>query len=438
MSSLAARATRTAVVALCLTLAVVGVVTAGVLHWRAGVGLDRSLLAAAYAEAHPWQDQRYRNDHVQSPVAVRPWRAGDPRVSEDLYRQTMAGEVPVWQNIDGQRVLLLVVETREVAGERGDDSHPHLVIIAEASAVSPFDAALPFLGIYLLVAGAAVLAAGLAIRVGMQRALAPLSVATLQMARVQGLGSEARLTRGGPVEVDQLLASTNALLDRLESAFGAQSSFTAQAAHELRTPVTVLKGELDLALRRPRDSEAYRQTLVRVQVEVDRLADLVEGLMMLTRVESGQAEQGRERERLSAAVHRAVQREGAVVKDAGGTLHVDLTGDRELRMQVALVTMAVGNLIRNAAVHAAGQPCRVSLVGEGDTVEVVVEDGGSGIAPEDRERVLERFQRAAGRRQGLGLGLPLAREIARRHGGDLKLEESQMGGLKCRLILGIG
>ena len=435
MSTLAGRVTAIVVAVLCATLVLVGAVTAGLLHVRAHSALDRALLAAAFAEAHPWQSERFANDHVRSPVAVRPWETGDPRVPAALHAEAVSGERPLYATLGAHRVLLLVVEP-ESADVRGGD-HGHFVVVAEAPAVTPWDVALPFLGVYLAVAAVTALAAGLVVGQGVRSAMAPLGQAAADLERVQGLGSGARLERLGPAEVDELLASANRLLDRLDAAFDAQATFTAQAAHELRTPVTVLKGEVELALRRDRSSAEYREALDRVRTEVDWLAELVEALMLLARVEAGHADRGREVERLSAVVHRAVERERPALERAGCTLTVALDDDPELRMQVALVATAVGNLLRNAAVHAPGAPVAVRLVRHDGHACVQVEDGGPGLTAAEAERVLERFQRGSTRRNGLGLGLPLAREIARRHGGDLTLGEGQGGGLRARLALAV-
>lgn len=434
MTTLTGRVTRTAVTALCGTLLAVGLATAGLLHARARYSLDQALLAAAFAEAHPWQEERFENDYVRSPVQVRPWRAGDPVVSEALYDQAVSQELPLLRTLDSHRVLLLVVEPEGPGASDRSEDHPHFVVVAEAPAVSVWDVALPFLGIYGVVGILAILAAALAIRTGMQRALQPLYRAADDLEAVRGLGSQARLQRGGPAEVDQLLASANALLERLDAAFDAQAGFTAQAAHELRTPVTVLKGELELALRRERDAPSYRQALQRASVEVDRLVDLVEGLMLLTRVEAGHADRGRETERLSQIVHQAVERERGALEAAGCPLDVDLTADPEVTVHTTLVATAIANLLRNAATHASGAKVSVRVGRSEGCAAVTVEDTGPGLSSEDRRRVLERFQRGS-RRDGLGLGLPLAREIARRHGGDLRLEPADPHGLRAVLLL---
>ncbi|MCA9567626.1 MAG: HAMP domain-containing histidine kinase [Myxococcales bacterium] len=432
MTTLAGRVQAAALAVLLATLVVVGAATAVLLHVRAARSLDQALLAAADAEAHPWQDRRFANDFVRSPVEVRPWTPDDPLVPAALHEQAVTQELPLFVTLGTQRVLLLVVEAQE-ADERGS-THPHFVVVADAPRVTAFDA-LPFLASYGLASLVALLLASLALRFALSHALAPLTAATEQVQSVRGLGTGARLETGGVAEVDRLIASTNDLLGRLESAFDAQATFTAQAAHELRTPVTVLKGELELALRRERTPEVYRETLAAAAAEVDRLAELVEGLMLLARVDSGQAERGRVTERLSAVVHQALARERPGLDAAGCAVEVGLDADPEVHVHVALLATAVGNLLRNASVYAPGTPVRVETGADGRLAWVAVCDGGPGLATADRTRVLERFQRGTTRRDGLGLGLPLAREIARRHGGDLVLEEARGGGLRARLTV---
>jgi signal transduction histidine kinase len=229
----------------------------------------------------------------------------------------------------------------------------------------------------------------------------------------------------------------NALLARLDVAFGAQARFTAEAAHELRTPVTVMLGELDVTLRRARTPEAYRETLATVRESVERLRALVEGLNMLARVDAGQAEQLREPVAAAEVARRAAAAEARALEAAGCPLAVEVAGDATLRVHAALVESALANLLRNAAAHAPGGPVTLRVSAEGGRVAFTVDDAGPGVPPAEREAVFDRFARGGEARRrhraGLGLGLPLAREVARRHGGDCRLDAAPGGG--CRAVL---
>lgn len=423
MSALTARVMRTVVRTVALTLLAAGGITSGVLHLQARAGLDQALLAAAQAEAHPWHDPPLSEAALASPVQVRPWSAEDPRVPEALVKQALADAQAVWWSRGGARVLLLPVGPDALTGAE----HDPFVVVAEAPAVRLADVVLPFLGTYLVVAAAVTLLAGVLVRREVARDLTPLRTAADGLEAVQGLGSVARVPPTGAEEVDRLLDSANALLQRLEVAFDAQASFTAHAAHELRTPLTIVLGELELALRRERTPEAYREALATSLAQTRRLHELVEGLMLLARVDAGQADRGRAPEHLSEIVRRALVAEGSTLEAAGCAVEVIAEGDPEVDVHLALVVAAVGNLLRNAARHAPGRPVTVShgAVGRGGWVRV--RDHGPGLDASACDAMMERFPRADGRREGLGLGLPLAREVARRHGGDLVLRPPGAG-----------
>jgi signal transduction histidine kinase len=193
--------------------------------------------------------------------------------------------------------------------------------------------------------------AGAVQRQQVRRAFQPLDRALHEAAGVVGLGQGARLSVSGPREVRTLLEAMNAVLDRLDDAFHAQARFTAEAAHELRTPVTVMLGELDVTLRRPRGPEEYRATLATVREAVERLRDLVAGLTALARVDAGQVEQVRERLRASDVARAAAEAESRALDAAGCALRVRVERDAEVEGHPALLRAAVGNLLRNAATH---------------------------------------------------------------------------------------
>jgi two-component system OmpR family sensor kinase len=229
----------------------------------------------------------------------------------------------------------------------------------------------------------------------------------------------------------------NALLDRLDAAHRAQVRFTADAAHELRTPVTAMLGEIEVALRRSRGAEEYRDVLESVREEVERLRGLVEGLLALARVDAGQVEQGLEPAGAVALAEEAAAHERPGLVRAGCAFELDAQGDADLRVHTALVEAALANLLRNAAAYAAGAPVILRVVPEPDRVVFQVDDRGPGVPPGERDAVFDRFTRTGeGRRRnraGLGLGLPLAREVARRHGGECWIEAAPDGG--CRAVL---
>jgi signal transduction histidine kinase len=231
--------------------------------------------------------------------------------------------------------------------------------------------------------------------------------------------------------------AVNDLLLRLQESDAAQSRFIAAAAHELRSPITALTGELELALRRPRPAEELREALGRAKETTDELRALVESLLGLARVDAGQVELSRQTERASALAQRALRSEAAALEAAGNGVTLTLAADPEVSVNGALVEVALANLLRNAARYAPGAPVTLCVQADGEFVTFVVDDEGPGLNPAELERAFERFVRLGDRATpGAGLGLALARGIARRHGGDVWLEARPGGGLRAVLRLG--
>lgn len=256
-------------------------------------------------------------------------------------------------------------------------------------------------------------------------------------------------------EIAALARTLNDMLDRLRAAEARQRAFVADAAHELRSPVAALRTAVDVALAYP---EAYTAAeLARESAdEVARLQALVDDLLALARLG---ARPPQLREVDLAEVARGVVAgadvggtggtAGGDVGDAGGGAVVagDVPGEAGGRPVEIVVTgdgtavgdpSAVARIVRNLVENAVRYAASTVAVTVGDGV-VVVDDDGPGIAPEDRERVFERFTRLDASRDrgvgGTGLGLAIARETAREGGGDVGLETSPSGGLRARLTL---
>lgn len=430
--SLTDRVRAVALRTLLLALAVAGGGTAVVLHVAALRTLDQALAAAA-AEATGTVVTGW---HVHLPrvsMTVEPWDADNPLVEAALAEAVLEDEQPRFVNRAGRRALVVVVEPEHALVGGGltlpDEEHEHRLVVASAPYPSWFDTAGTFVLAWLIIASLVAWGAAGWLRLRVADAMGPLGRVAEALDQALGEGRGSRLRPEGVVEVDQVVAAANALFDRLEAAFTAQSRFTAEAAHELRTPVTVLLGEIELARRRPRSGEEHSAILGRLQIEAVRLKERVEALMALARVDAGQAQITREREHPSALLHAALADEQRALEAAGCRVEVEVGPDPEVEVHAGLVQLAIANLLRNAARHAPGSLVRLTTEAADWTVRIVVQDDGPGIAAPDLERVFERFARRGG--DGLGLGLPLAREIARRHGGDVVVE----GGAGCRMVL---
>lgn len=422
-------ATRGAAI-LVVTLVVVGAGTAALLHRREVMALDRVLLAAAHGRAHPDVAASVEVEHSRSPVDAWLVEPGDPRVPTDLAKQALGRERPLYIDTGDERIVLLPFEV-------DDGSHDQLAAAA-APRVTISRSVGPFLAIY---AGTGAFAAIFAMFVQgrvVRRSFAPLDAARAEAERVVGLGHGHRLTVAGPEEVRTLLAAINDLLERLDAAYHAQARFTAEAAHELRTPVTSMLGEVEVALRAPRTAEEYRATLTSVREDVERLRRLVGALLALARLDAGLLDGEREPTRAAELAGAALAAEAPLLTAAGCQARMDVAADPELEVHRTLVEVALGNLLRNVARHAPGAPVVLRVGREGAMAVFDVDDGGPGI-PGERDGLFDRFARGAearrNDREGLGLGLPLTREVARRHGGDCVLLPSPLGGLRARLLL---
>jgi anti-sigma regulatory factor (Ser/Thr protein kinase) len=217
---------------------------------------------------------------------------------------------------------------------------------------------------------------------------------------------------------------------------GVPTDLTSEAAHEMRTPLTVMRGKLEVALRRERDPDYYRRTLGACLDEVSGLEQLQDAILLLTRTK--RADVVREDIDLLAlaaaetARIRAAHPERPVTADTGAGDSVTVRGDP------SLLARAIGNLLDNAASHSIdGGAIALRVVPSGDTVRVIVDDDGPGIPPERHHAVFERFYRGpdVGRRgiAGSGLGLPIVRRIAELHGGGVSIEPTREG--EGRLVL---
>ena len=243
-------------------------------------------------------------------------------------------------------------------------------------------------------------------------------------------------TAGLPAEVRPLVGEMNGLLTRLSDAWDALTHFTADAAHELRSPLAALRLQAQSLQRAPDDATRAIAT-ERLLAGIDRATRLLEQLLALARQEG--AGEGAElvsldltalaRNALADAEPEAARHAIALTLDAP-TAHVVLRADE------AALAVLLRNLLGNALRHTPpGGQVRVGVREEASVIDLTVEDSGPGIAPDERARVLDRFYRVPGTPgHGSGLGLAIVRAIAERHGAALTLDASPtLGGLRVML-----
>ena len=256
---------------------------------------------------------------------------------------------------------------------------------------------------------------------------------------------------GFPSELTDLAGTLNRMLDRLHEAFARLTRFSADIAHELRTPISVLRGEAEVALSKSRTHEQYREVLGSLLEECGRLARLIDRLLFLARAENPQSQVLREpvdvlgelagiREFYEIVAHERGIR--LALDDAGpaaGPARAGAPGDAPAggdggltaSLDRALFQRAVGNLVENALAHTPeGGHVRLAAARDDGAVRVSVTDDGCGIPPEHLPFVFDRFRRVddsrSARTGGAGLGLAIVRTIASLHGGKVEIE-SEVG-----------
>jgi heavy metal sensor kinase len=231
-----------------------------------------------------------------------------------------------------------------------------------------------------------------------------------------------------PDELGELADTFNGMLARLETAFDSLRRFTADAAHELRAPLALMRTEAEVALSRPRTEEQYRTSLQTVLAEAERLGRLAEQLLMLARADAGALVAQMTKVDLPNLVDETCGRWRYLAARDEVTLVDRLPDEGYVWGDLDLLRRLLDNLLDNALRHSSrGGKITVSCTLVDPSWEIVVADAGPGVSPEMRPLLFERFARAdAARRRdtgGAGLGLALCAVIARIHTGSIALED---------------
>jgi two-component system, OmpR family, sensor kinase len=273
-----------------------------------------------------------------------------------------------------------------------------------------------------------------------QKSLAPVIAMADQCERIGAANLDERLTELDPRnELGRLVGSFNSLLSRLQTSFQIQRRFMADASHELRTPVAIIRGESEVALSSElRTAGEYRESLAIVQDEGKRLARIVDDLFTLARADAGQYPVETSNMYLDETVGHCVRSVDSLATQRGLRLDYE-TSARELFFSgdEALLQRMTLNILDNAIKYTpSGGRVRVSLERNGSSCQLAITDTGRGIPADDRVKIFERFFRADQVRSraqerngsGAGLGLSIARWIAELHGGKIALDNSDETG----------
>ncbi|WP_210000500.1 sensor histidine kinase [Mycolicibacterium frederiksbergense] len=396
-------------------------------------GVDEVIREAiAYNIARPnekflgYVDGRYRTQSRQEP--------GTPEIlAGDAAFTALVAELTVptdgrYQHPDAGEVLYLAIPV----SLEGNSGRGVIVAayLADAERDSADDAARLMLVVgaitVLLAAGAAWLVAG--------RILAPLRdiVGTARAITETDL-SQRIPSSGAGDELDALVVTVNGMLDRIETGVGAQRRFIDDIGHELRTPITIVRGHLEVV--DAGDREDVQSTVALVDDELERMNRMVSDLMLLARAEQ------------PAFLRPVAVDIGALTADVFGK--VSQLGDRQFTLDASADTVAVldPQRITQAMVALADNACRYTRAGDrigvgsqlsGGWLRFWVADSGPGVSDADRARIFERFGRgsAGGKRSdGAGLGLSIVRAIAHAHGGEVLLDSGPGRGASFTVVI---
>jgi heavy metal sensor kinase len=259
------------------------------------------------------------------------------------------------------------------------------------------------------------------------RALRPVDQITRAAQSISAQDLSRRLNLDLPDdELGRLARTFDAMIARLDEAFRRQRRFTADASHELRTPLTIIKGDLSLALARPRDADYYRQVLAEADEEVDHMSHLVERLLALARADAEGLPLHRQMVNLSDLLADLIEQTRPLAEAKGLPLTAQIAPGLIANVDPDAVTQVVLNLLENAIKYTPSGRVRLSahLAGpDKREIRIAISDSGSGIPAEHLPHIFDRFYRVDRARSrelgGVGLGLSIARELARAHGGDV-------------------
>jgi len=338
-----------------------------------------------------------------------------------------------WKSRDG-RTYLLMAAWAKVGHLNGKkqllhvalDVSPENTLIAEYRRKLAF---VLFLGI-LCSAGAGIFVA----RRGMQ----PLKEITRTVQRITSTCLHERIgTMQWPKELVSLASAFDNMLQRLEDSFIRLSQFSADLAHELRTPINNLMGEAEVALSKARTPEEYREVLESSLEEYSRLSRMIESLLFLARAESAEAKIEKVLFDTRKEIEAVLEFHNVAADEQG--VKITCEGQELLYADPILFRRAVSNLLSNALQYTpCGGKITISLrQSDEQSVEVMVNDTGSGIEPEHLLRIFDRFYRADRSRsqypQGTGLGLAIVKSIMDMHGGTAAIQSEPNKGTTVTL-----
>ncbi len=355
-------------------------------------------------------------------------------LTEETLRNALRG-IPTYETVDGIDAYPVRILTLPVM----QGGYPVNLVQVGMSLQSLYETRSRFLLIMAGLLPMGLLLAGLGGWLLAHRALKPVDRMTEAADRIGAADLTERLEETGiGDELDRLARTLNRMLGRLDAAFRQVRQFSANASHELQTPLTIMRGEMEVALRSVRTPEEYQEILTSALEEIDRISHLVAGLLLLARTDAGVMNVQRELLDLSELAEEVHDRmEGLAAKESrrlvlGAMEPAPVLADREHMGRLLF------NLLENGIKYTEpGGSVTLSVQRFGDSAVLEVADDGIGVSDDDRERIFQPFFRTpeALSRKGVGLGLSIARSICAAHDGSIELESAPGRGSLFRVIL---
>jgi len=273
------------------------------------------------------------------------------------------------------------------------------------------------------------------------RALRPLEAIAETAERVTARGLDQRIAKADESpEANRLIQVLNRMMDRLEASFRQATRFSADASHELKTPLTVMQGELENALQAATPGSTEQQLFSNLLEETQRLKTITRSLLLLAQADAGQLRLVLETVELSMEMEFMIEDARVLAADARLQFELKLEPQVWVEADHTLLHMALFNLINNAIKYNSPKgTIAIGLNACGGQTVFTIGNTGPGIPAADQPRIFERFYRvnraSSPKVEGIGLGLSLAREIVRAHGGELSLKESRADWTGFEVIL---
>ncbi len=367
-------------------------------------GLEVMVISANQTVIFATHHARFPSPLVASSLSRAPYRPVLWTLAGQSYR-AISAELPTGTN-NGAKVMVAVAT---------DIAHHQIYMRSFLQTL------------WLFVAGAALLT-GVLGWAAVRRGLAPLRAMREQAQAVSAQQLDQRLAVASvPIELAELAQSLNDMLARLQEAFMRLSDFSSDIAHELRTPVSNLMTQTQVALSRARSSDEYRSILESNAEEFEHMARMISDMLLLAKAENGLVVPNREVVDLASELRVLFDYYEAVADEKG--LRLSLEGAAQVSADRLMLRRALGNLLSNAVRHSGvGTTLRVHIDSKADRVSIAIENTGDTIAPEYLERIFDRFFRVDPSRQrsseGTGLGLAITRSIVLAHGGTIAVESA--------------